>query len=326
MKPRAWIAVALLALAHPLSASDSLRLEGEIFARKSAPLMPPAVDSIWQFSITRITPDGVAVTRGEPVLAFEGGEVQRRLMEKMSALAEKQRAQEKLLLELAEREKSERLASEERRAQRDKAQRKASQPESLLGRVDYRKLVAERRHAEHALELAERREHLAAAQRVAEQRLVDAEVQQLQAEVAMLQAAIASLQLTAPRDGIMLHRSDWQGNKLDVGSQVWRGQTVAEVPDLTSLAVRALLPEHQYQRLAEGAAARVTVEGGGQVLAGRVVEIGRIVRSRSRLQPVPVIDVIVALDGASERLKPGQAVRVEIADVPPAQQAAGGAR
>lgn len=307
---RRWLWLSLLA-ALPLQA-ETLRLEGELFARDSAPLMPPSIDAIWQFSIARLTPDGTPVRAGQPVLAFEGGEVQKRLMEKMSALAEKQSQHDKLRLELAERERSERLATAERRANRDKAQRKASQPEHLLGRVDYRKLVAERRHAERAFELAERRERLAAEQRRQERLLIEAELGQLRAEVATLQTAIASLEVTAPRDGVMRHLSDWQNNKYDVGSQVWRGVSVAEVPDPTSLAVNAVLPEHQFTRLAEGVAARVVVEGSGQLLAGRIAQIGRVVRSKSRLQPVPVLDVLVTLDAPAEQLRPGQAVRVEV--------------
>ena len=307
------IILMLAMLAAGAVAADPLRLEGELYARESALLSPPTIDNMWNLNIARLVADGTAVRQGEPVLAFEGGELPKRLLEKQSAQAEKQREREKLLLELAERERADRLLVAERRAARDKARRKASQPEDLLRRVDYQKLIAEREHAERALALAERRERLAAEQRRQELRLVEAALQQLGSEVESLQASIAALQILAPRDGVMQHRSDHQGNKLDVGSQVWRGQTVAELPDLASLAVRATLPEHQFARLAEGASARVVVEGSGAALAGRVAAIGRVVRSRSRVQPVPVVDVLIELDAVPAGLKPGQAVRVEVA-------------
>jgi HlyD family secretion protein len=311
--PSAMCLSLLLAAPSAYAQTQTLRLEGELFARESAPLSPPSIDNMWNLNISRIAPDGAPVKRGEPVLAFEGGQLQKQLMEKMSALAEKQSQRDKLLLELAERERNERLASAEALANRDKAQRKATQPENLVRRVDYQKLVAERSHAERALELAQRREILAAEQRRQERRLIDADVQQLQTEVNTLQASIGSLQVLAPRDGIVIHRSDGQGNKFDVGTQVWRGQVIAEVPDLSTLAVRATMPEHQFTQLATGMPARVVVEGSGLTLAGRVTEIGQVVRSKSRLQPVPVLDVLVLLDAVPDKLKPGQAVRVEIA-------------
>jgi HlyD family secretion protein len=302
----------LLVLFCSAAGADTLRLEGELFARSRSELTPPTIDDLWMLNISLLAPDGSMVKAGQPVLGFDGGELQKQLMAKMSALDEKRRERDKLLLELAERERAEHLLTEERRAERDKAQRKATQPETLLRRVDYQKLVAEREHAEQALSLAERRERLAAEQRRQEQRLVEAEVQQLQTQVDTLQASLAALQVTAPRDGQIQHRSDNQGNKLDVGSQVWRGQTIAEIPDPTSIAVRATLPEHQFTRLADGARTRVIVEGSGATLAGRVVEIGRVVRSKSRLQPVPVVDVLIEIDALPAGLKPGQTVRVEV--------------
>lgn len=289
-----------------------LKLEGEVYARDSAALAPPSIPQIWQLNITRMSPDAQPVKQGEVVLEFDGGEVQKRLVEKTSALAEKQRQHEQLVLALAERERSERVLTEQARADRDKAQRKASQPEDLLRRVDYRKLVAEREHAERAFALAQRREQAAAEARRQELRLVESERRQLQAEVDTLQLAITRLQVKAPRDGVMQHLSDWQGNKYDVGSQAWIGVSVAQVPDLGSLAVRATIAEHQIGRVAAGMPVRVVLEGSGTTVAGRIGSLGRIVRSKSRLQPVPVLDVNIELDSIPPRLKPGQAVRVEV--------------
>lgn len=308
---RHWFCLLAL-LAGQSVAAAPLKLEGELYARDSAALMPPSIDRVWQLNIAQLTPDGTPVRQGDVVVQFEGGDVQKRLMETSSALAEKQSQLDKLQLELAEREKTERLATEQARAARDKAQRKASQPEDLLRRVDYQKLVAEREHAERSFELAERRERLAAEARRQELRLLESERQQLQQQVEKLQQAVVALQVRSPRDGVMQHLSDFQGNKFDVGSQVWRGIAVAQVPDPASLAVRATVAEHLSSRIAVGAPARVVVEGSGTALSGRVAELGRVIRSKSKLQPVPVLDLLIELDDVPARLKPGQAVRVEL--------------
>ena len=119
--------------------------------------------------------------------------------------------------------------------------------------------------------------------------------------------------VTAPRDGVIMHKSNWNGEKFDVGSQVWRGQTVAEIPDPATLAVRAQLPERDLQRVKEGVRARIVVEGGGgSAYHGKVAGVGRAVRSKSQVQPVPVLDLEIRLDDAKARLRPGQAVRVEL--------------
>ena len=90
--------------------------------------------------------------------------------------------------------------------------------------------------------------------------------------------------------------------------------SVAEIPDTTTLAVRAQLPERELTRVKVGVPARIVIEGGaGSALNGRVTAIGRTVRSKSRVQPIPVLDVEIKLDDPRARLKPGQPVRVEIA-------------
>ena len=293
--------------------AEPLRMDGEVIARSSAALVPPAIDDLWQLNITRLHPDGAPVKQGDVVLVFDGGDTQKKLMEKQSALKEKQTQLDRLLMDLAQRERDERIATEQQRAALDKARRKATQPAELLRRVDYQKLVIEREQAEAQMTLAERRETAAAEQRRQEKRLLESELAQLQAEVRQLKQAMDQLNVTAPRDGVMLHKTDFQGEKFDAGSQVWRGQTVAEIPDLATLAVRAQLPERSLMKLAIGARARVSVEGGaGRALVATVQEISPAVRSKSRVQPVQVVDVVLALEGDTQGLKPGQPVRVEV--------------
>lgn len=306
--------LAVLALLLPLVAvAGTLEIDGEVYARRTAALTPPVVDRQWSFNITQLAPDGTPVEKGQVVVAFDSSEVLKQLTEKQSLLKEKQSQLDKLLLELAERGRNERLATAEARAGREKARRKTEQPAELIAGVQYQRLLVERARDERKAELATRRERMAAAQRVQEERLLRSELAQLQGDVARLQAAMAALEVKAPRAGLMMHRSNWQGEKYDVGSQVWRGQTIAEIPDVATLAVRAQLPERDLQRVAAGAPARIVIEGAaGSAMTGKVASIGRAVRSKSQVQPIPVLDVEIRLDDASARLKPGQAVRVEL--------------
>lgn len=299
----------LLADAH----AATLKIDGEVYAQRTAGIVPPMIERQWNFNITQLAPDGSPVKKDQVVVAFDSSEVMKKFAEKQSLLKEKQSQLGKLQLELAERERNEGLATAEARANRDKAQRKTEQPAELVAGVQYRKLLVTRQQSDRKMLLAQRRERLAAAQRVQERRLLVSEVTQLQGEVARLQEAIAALEVKAPRAGLMMHKSNWQGEKYDVGSQVWRGQTIAEIPDTATLAVRAQLPERDLQRVVVGAPARIVIEGGaGSALRGTVVSIGRAVRSKSQVQPIPVLDVQIRLDDPSAKLKPGQAVRVEL--------------
>ena len=300
-------------LVPAVAAAASLKVDGEVYARRTAALMPPPVEGQWNFNVTQLAPDGAPVEKDQVVVAFDSSQTMKDLAEKQSLLKEKQSQLDKLQLELAARERDERLATAEAIANRDKARRKTEQPAELIAGVQYRKLLVARGQAERKAVLAQQRERLATAQRLEEKRLLLSELGQLQGDVTRLQAAMTQLQVKAPRAGLMMHKSNWQGEKFDVGSQVWRGQTVAEIPDTATLAVRAELPERDLERVAIGTPARIVIEGAaGSAMSGKVTAIGGAVRSKSQVQPVPVLDLEIGLDDAGARLKPGQAVRVEL--------------
>jgi HlyD family secretion protein len=292
--------------------AGTLRIDGEVYARRSSALMPPSVDDVWQFNIVQLAPDGSVVGKGDVVVAFDSSQVIKQLTEKQSLLKEKQTQYDKLRLELAERARDEHLSTAEALSNQDKAQRKTQQPPELIAGIQYRKLEIARAQSERKLALAGERERLAGEQRRQEQRLLASEVGQLQAEVTRLQRSLSAMNVIAPRAGMMMHKSGFSGEKFDVGSQAWRGQSVAEIPDPSSLAVRAQLPERDLLRARVGAPVRVVVEGGGGgSLGGTIESIGNAVRSKSQVQPIPVLDLEIGLVGASH-LKPGQAVRVEL--------------
>lgn len=297
------------------AASASRRLEGEIIARDAIAISPPRIEEIWMLSLTQLLPDGSLVNAGDVVASFEPGELQRKLGEKQSALNEKQTLLQKLTLEHAERARAEVIATAEQRAKVDKARRKAAQPADLVAAIEYRKLVAERELAETELLLVQEREKMAARQREAERAQIEAEAADLKAEVEDSGKGLAALQVRAPRAGVMLHLTNHQGQKFDVGAQVFRGQAVAQIPDLTQLAVRMQVPERLISQVRAGQAARIEVDGGAApTLFGKVSHIGRVVRSRSGVKPVPVVDVEIEFDAVPEsaRLKPGLPVRVEL--------------
>ena len=290
-----------------------VRATGEIYPRQRVAIMPPQVEGLWQLTVTQMAPDGQDVKKGEPLVTFDGGDLAKNLTAKQSELKEKERQQDKLRLELAVRARDEELSVADAAAQLTKAQRKASRPADYVPGVEYKKLLIDREKAQAHADLSRDHALAAAAERAAEQREADADVTRLKAEVDRLQTAMAGLSVAAPRPGIFLHALAWNGQRIDVGTQVWRGQSVGSIPDMATLAVRAALPERDFTRVAPGDAVRVVLDGGaGQTLAGHVATIGLGVHSKSRVEPVPVIDLDIDLDTTTVPLKPGQPVRIQI--------------
>ena len=294
-------------------ADRTITASGEIYAQRTTAIMPPQIEGLWQMNITQMADDGSRIKKGQSVVTFAGGDLAQELPAKQSELAEKQRTQEQLRLELADKARDAALATAQAQADAEKAARKTRQPKEYIAGVDYKKLLLDRDRTVKKLTLAKIRETVAAHDRAAEQRMADAEVVQLQREVARIQDALSRLSIAAPLDGIFLHQSSWNGDKIDTGSQVWRGMSVAEIPDMKTLAVSANLPERDLHRVRAGQKVRVILGGAGRRLAGTIIEIGNSVHSKSRAENVPVVDLSIRLDDTGgQPLKPGQPVRVEI--------------
>ncbi len=113
-----------------VAASDNepVRATGDVYARSTAAITPPAVDDLWQLTITQMASDGQNVKKGDPVVSFDGGEVMKQLSAKQSELEEKLRTQEKLRLELADKARTEMLATAEATRQTNSRRVSARQP------------------------------------------------------------------------------------------------------------------------------------------------------------------------------------------------------
>lgn len=306
-----------LVLLFPLfaAAAEPLRTEGEVIARRKTVIIPPEIENVGQLVVSQIAPNGQAIKKGDLAVAFQDQQVAQELSTKQNELNEKQSLQKKLALEVPESLRTASLATAKAYAALVKAQRKTDIKTSaqFLPGLEFKKLLIARTFAERAYALAQQHEKLSAELVTTSQRLVDADVERLSAEIDRLNKALASLQIKASADGVLLHNNDAVGNKIDVGSQIFRGQSVANIPDMTSLAVRVSLPERDYTRVAIDSPVRVRVEGSADAgLPGRVSSIGRAVQSKSKLEPVPVVALEVTLEDAKADLRPGQAVRVEI--------------
>src|SRR3546814_4396668 len=89
------------------AARTPLRIDGEVYARRSANLAAPGIERLWSFNITQLAPDGAPVKAGDVVLAFDSSEVAQQLAQKQSQLKEKQSQLEKLELDRSEEHTSE---------------------------------------------------------------------------------------------------------------------------------------------------------------------------------------------------------------------------
>jgi multidrug resistance efflux pump len=299
------------------AAAAGLTIEGEIASRRLMAVSPPAIPSIWQYKLALLAPEGMRVEAGQPIAVFESTELTTRLIQQQGTLKERERALDKLQLDQAEADHAGALALAEAQSNAEKAERKASAPKELIRRVDYDKLVIERTEKAALAKLAQTQYEAQRRARQAERAGLQAEVALLRSQIADLVKGQAALTVVAPRPGLVLHQTDFSGRKFTIGSQVYKGLSVAMLADPEQLGVDAKVPEAQAAGVRTGQAARVTVAGTRQVLAARVTGLGRAFHGKSAAQPAIVRDVQLEFDRPPKDLKPGAAVQVELLPAAP---------
>jgi multidrug resistance efflux pump len=294
------------------AASGELLLEGEVNSRVAYPISPPTIPEVWQYNLSQLAPEGSNVKAGQPVATFGANDVEPRLETRRSGLKEKQSALAKLKLEHAEGARNFELNVAEAQSNRDRAQRKATQPKELIRRIDYDKLVIDRTLAEELAVLAVRQRDAQARARKAEAASLANEIAQHDSAIAELSEGKARLTVKAAHDGIVLYRTQFNGEKFTIGGQVWMGLSVATVADPTQLIVVAKVPEVQAANVRVGQAARITFAGANTAFKAKVSKLGSTYHGKSSSQPIVVRDVELEFDSMPQGVKPGGAVQVSL--------------
>ncbi|WP_440963485.1 HlyD family secretion protein [Massilia sp. GER05] len=294
------------------AAPAALAIEGEIASRRTMPVSPPTIPHVWNYKLAFLAPEGTMVQAGQPIAVFESTEVMNQLISLQGTLKERERALDKLQLDQAEADRAGVLAQAEAQSNAEKAARKATMPKELIRRVDYDKLVIDRAEKAQLAKLAQAQYEAQRRARQAERAGLQSDAAQLRAKIATLVKGQSALTVVAPRRGLVLHRTGFNGEKFAIGSQVWIGLSVATLADPDQLGVNARVPEAQAAGVRKGQAARVIVAGTRQTLAAHVTGLGRAFHSKSAAQAVVIRDVELEFDAPAKDLKPGAAVQVEL--------------
>lgn len=286
-------------------------VEGQLESISTTTLGPPPVQSMWNFKISFLAPEGKEVQAGEPVLRFETSELERRRADAASELDRTRADLEKKStdLEISQRRIELRLA--EARATLRRAELALSVPPELIGR---RELDAAR--VDHDLatrQIAGIEAELAAQLRAssAERAALEAQAARAQSLVQQLDREISSLTVKAPSSGTIVYVSEAGREKPKVGDSTWRAGKLIEIPDLSTMRVRAEVDESSLGRVEEGQSATLRLDAHLDLeLRGTVSQIRRSVQSRSAREPRRIARLWIDLENTDrERMRPGMRVR-----------------
>lgn len=284
---------------------------GEIEAIEAEILGPPNLPDVWEFKLQFLAPEGKEVRRGEPVMAFDASEQERRLVAERASAEE---AEQKLTKARADLER-ERLDAELRLAEAQASLRKAAMktdvPAELVARRELESARIELALANR--EVAHRQGELAA---IAER--LEAELLQLshrlslaRTRVSQIEEAVAKMSTVAPRDGTVVYVTDWRGEKVKVGDSVYRSQQILSLPDLKRLRARADVAEVDAGKVQAGQPVRLRLDAHPDLeFRGRIARVQRTVQRKAPNSPLRIIRAEVELESVDgERMRPGMRFR-----------------
>lgn len=287
--------------------------DGHLSAVRATPLTPDSTIRS-AFRIAWMVPDGSRVSAGDPVMRFDPSAMEERLEEARTNLTKTEiRIRTEKIRSEAEIEnlhRDEDLAELELETSR--------QFQKKDGELFSRQEIIE---AEIDRELAEHRKVHAERTRRSRQDLAKTEVQILEIErrralenIEEAEKRLASTEILAPHDGLVVFQRDFRGNLPRVGDQVFSGNPVAEIPDLSEMQAEVYVLEADAGGLEEGKPARVRLEARPEVVYEGVVErVDALAKRRMRESPVQYFSVTLRLNRTDpERMKPGQRVRATL--------------
>ena len=141
--------------------------------------------------------------------------------------------------------------------------------------------------------------------------LIDIEKKKADLKVRNANQGLSSLEVRSPYDGILVLQRDWRGDVPRVGSTLWRGSPIGEVPDLREMKAEVFVLEADAAGIAVGQKATVTLESQpGVAYSGKISQIDKLARPRFRGVPVQYFGVTVMLDRSEPKvMKPGARVK-----------------
>jgi len=164
---------------------------------------------------------------------------------------------------------------------------------------------------QHAEEVLSVRDRLAAAERD----LLTIEERKAMYRIRNAEDGLKALEILAPHDGIFVLVRNWRGEVVRVGSTVWQGNPIAEIPRLDRMEAELFVLEADAAGLAVGQSATITIDSRpGVVFSGKISQVDKFARPRRRNVAVQYFGVTVALDrNDPQAMKPGARVNATLA-------------
>lgn len=292
-----------------------VRCRGELMAVRSEQIVAPT--NVLGMQIAWQAPPNGQVKEGDPVVRFDSSLLKQTLLENKAALSSAQATLDQTIAQAGVTAEQDKLDLASARFDVEKARLEASKQE-IVGRIQGEESRIDLSVAEEKLKVAEasvRLHESSSAQKInSAKRLRD----KAQSDIELANHRLELMEVKAPSSGVVVYLPNysqgWVNAKpFKVGDQVWPGSVIAELPDLSTLQMKAKLEETDRGRVSVGQDANVLVDPFPEKpFPSQVDSLSPLVVQGFEWPPTRNFTVQIRLAQPDTRLRPAMNARVDI--------------
>ena len=303
-----WILLKREDLVFTVSGSGILQVE------KAAYIRPPSFPNLHQFKILSLAPEGARVKEGDLLVRFDPTQTMKKLREEMTNLQKTQEEYQKKTAALELSVKDQELTLEEARVEAERAENK------LLEAREFESILKVREAKYHA-DLARKRVKMLRRKLASSRQSADLQLQILKGSEKLYRHRIADhhralevLAVEAPIPGVVVYGTNRQNQKIRVGNEVYKAQTVLNLPDLSTLMVKGRVAEIDAGKIRLGQPVTVSLDAiPERTFSGRIVETSSLFIRATFDRLIKVLEIKVKLDEIDQRrMRPSMAARLQV--------------
>lgn len=284
-----------------------IRCRGELRAGKSVQIYAPVVPNL---RIAWLTASGEAIEKGKPVIRFDSSTVEQQLVQKQAQLQQAEATLDQAVAQAridADHDESELVDS---RYNVEKS-RLGTAANEFVGRIQAEQARIDLGVAEQKLKVQEANIALHAASNRSKIAALTRQRDQAKADIELTKARMAQMEIQAPLSGVVVFVSNYNQGPLNakpfkVGDNVYSGMNLAEIPDMSSLAMDAKVEEIDRGRIGIGKDVRVHVDALPELqIPAKVTQISPLAELSTDYPPTRSFRAYAALASPDSRLRPG---------------------
>jgi HlyD family secretion protein len=275
---------------------------------------PPMFANYWQFQIVNLVAEGKQVKGGEQLITFDAQRIRDDLQRFQNELdqANKELEKTRTQIDLERQELKSRLAAAENNYEKLKLKQTRDMGVESLNKVEEDRLAFEQ--ARREVEAIKERLEWHQKSSEATYQIIVSKKARAENKVNEIKKGMENFQAKADRDGVVIYKTKWNGDKFRVGENVWMGQSILEIPELNTIIAEAYVPEVDIGKLKTGQRAEVTIDAfPDKVYPGSVKSIGTLVRPKAWDIPNKILDIQIALDQLDiSIMRPSMSVKAKV--------------